>query len=370
MAAGVSFAVVKATDDDPRPISTSSGVNSAVPTSTGSTSGSGTATPSGLAGSGLDLRSLIDKARPSVVSVSVYGSGLLGRGASQPLGAGSGVIVSADGLVLTNDHVISAEGADVSSITVKLSDGKTYDATVVGSSPSDDLALLQLENASGLTAAELGDSDSLQVGDEVVAIGNALDLGDELTVTRGIASAKNRTVEEPTGASLVGLIQTDAAINPGNSGGALFNAAGEVIGIPTAVSGNAQNIGYAIPSNRALALLDDLKKGGIDNPDAGFLGVSAVAVSQLSPAQREQVGAEESTKGVVVTVVTPGGAAEEAGIEEGDIIVTVAGKTILSQGDLGLAIRSHAPGESIDVSVLRDGKSITLKATLGSRPTS
>jgi putative serine protease PepD len=314
-----------------------------------------------LSGQALDIRQLLEGARKSVVSIE---TGTQQTRTVFGVGAGSGIIVSADGLVLTNNHVI--EDADV--FRVRLTDGRSFDAELVGTAPSDDLALLRLKNASGLSPAVLGDSDALQVGDEVVAIGNALDLDGELTVTKGIVSAKNRTVPEPNGATLEGTLQTDAAINPGNSGGALFNAAGEVIGIPTAVSGEAQNIGFAIPSSRAKLVIDDLKRGGINNAKAGFLGVSAEPVSSLSDSAKTRLGIPSDVTGLVVTEVTVGEAAEKAGLQQGDVITKVGEAEITSQGDLGLAVRSHAPGDKVTITYVRDGKTANAEATLGARP--
>ena len=194
--------------------------------------------PSGVAAT-MDIRAVLRKVEPSVVAIETgtvnQNGGLFGRG------AGTGVIISEDGLVLTNNHVI--EQAD--SIKVKLFDGRELNADLVGSSPADDVALIKIRDVSGLTAAELGSSADLQVGDPVVAIGNALDLEGTPTVTQGIVSALNRSIDAGT-ESLSNLIQTDAAINPGNSGGPLVNASGQVVGIDTAIVDGSQNIGFAI----------------------------------------------------------------------------------------------------------------------------
>jgi putative serine protease PepD len=320
-----------------------------------------------IAGVSLDIAALLAKAKPSVVSIDVnQNGGALGSG---KVGAGSGVVVTADGLVLTNDHVAdpSLETGSGSTATttykVHLSDGRSFDATLVGSSATDDLALLQLKGASNLTPATLGDSDALRVGDDVVAVGNALDLQGDLTVTRGIVSAKNRPVNEPSGITIEHLLQTDAAINPGNSGGALVNAAGEVVGIPTAISSQGQNIGYAISSNRAKLLIPDLKKGGAQNPNAARLGVGADPVSQLTDGQRQQLGITDPS-GVVITSLTRGGAAAKAGLQTGDVITKVDATEISSQGDLSLAVRSHNPGDIVTVTYVRNGSTKTVKATL------
>ena len=241
----------------------------AAPTSGAPSSGSGTGTGTGT----FDIQAVLAAVSPSVVSIQ---TGVQGGNGIFPNGAGSGVIISADGLVLTNNHVI--EGADA--IRVKTNDGKEYDAELVGREPSRDIALVQLEGASGLTPATLGDTDNLRVGDTVVAIGNALNLGETPSVTVGIVSAKSREITTET-ETLRDLIQTDAAINPGNSGGALVNTAGQLVGINTAGIPDAQNISFAIDINGVKPLLERLKAAGGGVVEAPFLGVGTVPVGQL-----------------------------------------------------------------------------------------
>ncbi len=190
----------------------------------------------------LDIQGILSKVEPSVVAIET--SSQAAREVFQ--GAGSGIVLAEDGLVLTNAHVVGS----LNEITVVLSDGTEHPATLVGSSPDDDMALIQVEDVDDLVPAELGSSDDLRVGDEVIAIGNALNLGGEPTVTRGIVSAKDRDLQAE-GVSLEGLIQTDAAINPGNSGGPLVNAAGQVVGMNTAIVADAQNLGFSIAIDRA-----------------------------------------------------------------------------------------------------------------------
>ena len=232
--------------------SSGSGSQSA-PTSSSAQSPTG---PEGVAPA-MDIRAVLRKVEPSVVAIETglvsQNGGIFGRG------AGTGVIISDDGLVLTNNHVIEQAG----SIKVKLADGRELNADLVGSSPADDVALIKIRDVSGLTAAELGNSSDLEVGDEVVAIGNALDLEGTPTVTRGIVSALNRSIDAGN-ESLSNLIQTDAAINPGNSGGPLVNAAGQVVGIDTAIVDGSQNIGFAIAIDSIKPLITDLKNGGGD----------------------------------------------------------------------------------------------------------
>ena len=194
----------------------------------------------------MDIHALLEKVRPSVVSIKTGST--TSQGTQEA--AGSGIVLSADGLILTNAHVISGSN----SIEVNFSDGSTHSGSVMGSLPDNDVALVKADGVSGLTPAELGSSDNLQVGDDVVAIGNALNLGAQPTVTKGIVSAKDRTIDAEN-ESLDHLIQTDAAINPGNSGGPLLDASGKVIGIVTASASNSQGVGFAVPIAVALPLI-------------------------------------------------------------------------------------------------------------------
>jgi len=301
---------------------------------------------------------VLAKVSPSVVAIEL---GVVGNNGVYGQGAGSGVIISADGLVLTNNHVI--ESADA--IQVKTSDGKQHDAAVIGSEPSRDIALVKMQGVTNLTPAVLGDTSTLRVGDPVVAIGNALDLGDAPTVTEGIVSAKGRTIRTSS-ETLEDLIQTDAAINPGNSGGPLVNAAGEVVGINTAGATDAQNIGFAIDINGVKQVIEDLKAGKGAVTAQPFLGVGSVAVGDLSDAEKQQLGVT-GDNGVVISSVQPGSGAAKAGLEVGDLVQTIDGKTVGSTNDVRDAIRAKKPGDSIEIVVRRDGQDVTLTATLGSR---
>lgn len=213
---------------------------------------------------GLDVHALLERVGPSVVAIEI---GSRSAGGVRQVGAGSGVIVSGDGLVLTNAHVValtdsSGRGIANPVITVRMADGTERPADLVTSDPSKDLALVKIREAAGLRPASLGTVDKVRVGDDVIAIGNALDLGADPTVTKGIVSAKDRTLPVNAQLTLRGLIQTDAAINHGNSGGALVNAAGEVIGINTAGIPAAQNVGFAIPMDQAKAMIERAGAGG------------------------------------------------------------------------------------------------------------
>ena len=224
-------------------------------TSTTAASTAPTAVSTSLTSTDGDVRSVVEKAQASVVAIE-FDVTTTQRGRTvQGSGAGSGVIISSNGLVLTNAHVVE----NASNLKVTLSDGSKYDATIIGSDTTQDIALVQLQGASNLPAATLGSSSDLQVGDGVVAIGNALDLDGSLTVTSGIVSAKNRSLSNSDNSTLANLIQTDAAINSGNSGGPLLNMAGEVVGINTAIIQDSQNLGFSIAIDSVKPLITSLQ---------------------------------------------------------------------------------------------------------------
>lgn len=310
-----------------------------------------------LAGGGLDVRTILDRAQPSVVSIttgtenSIFG------------GAGSGVVISDDGLVLTNAHVIESSGG---TIRVRFNDGVIAEAVIVGASKQDDLALIRADRR-GLVPATLGSSADLRVGDDVVAIGNALALGDEPSVTKGIVSAKNRSISDGD-IALGDLIQTDAAINPGNSGGPLVNAAGEVVGINTAIIDGAQSVGFSIAIDKARELIPDLEAGGGDiDPDKAVLGVASVTVDEsLSPDLRERWEVTVDT-GALITHMDEGSAAAESGLQMGDVIVEIDGRAMRTNGDVADAIGSHRRGDRVRIDVERSGGRRTFDVTLGPR---
>lgn len=308
-------------------------------------------------GGALDIQQILKMIQPSVVSI------LTGHTTSFYDSAGSGVVISKDGLILTNNHVI--DGAQ--QITVKFSDGSQATAKVVGASPADDVALIKSEQ-SGTVAARLGSSDALRVGDDVVAIGNALNLGGAPSVTRGIVSGKERSLSTPT-ESLDHLIQTDAAINHGNSGGPLINARGEVVGINTAIREDAQSIGFAIAIDKIKALIPDLKKGkGAISANRAFLGVQTIDVDSpdLSKAVKDQFGVT-ADHGAFIVQVTAKSAAEDAGLLEGDVIVEIDGNDISTNQEVGDVITSHKPGDRITITVERDGHRRSFDVTLRKR---
>ena len=306
----------------------------------------------------MDIQGVLAKAQPSVVSIETNQTALGGVFGS----AGSGVIISEDGLVLTNAHVIS--GAD--SIEVLVVNGETHAADLVGSFPEDDIALIQLEGAGGLVPAELGSSADLQVGDEVLAIGNALNLGGQPSVTQGIVSAKDRTIDAP-GVGLTNLIQTDAPINPGNSGGPLVNALGQMVGLNTAIIEGAENIGFAIVIDPIKPLIERLRTGEGDvTPDTAFLGVSTTAVAELTPELAEEFGVEVES-GAFVAEVVANSAAESLGLEPGDVIVAIDGESVESSDDVARIVRGHDPGDDVEVEWVRGDDEESATATLGSR---
>jgi serine protease Do len=256
-------------------------------------------------------------------------------------GAGSGVIINADGTILTNNHVV--EGAK--EVTVTLADKEEFKAQVVGRDPKTDLAVLKIAAGKKLPAAKLGDSDELQVGDWVMAVGNPFGLGD--TVTSGIVSAKGRVI----GAGPYDdFIQTDASINPGNSGGPLFNMKGEIVGINTAIISSGQGIGFAIPVNTAKPLIPQLvAKGKVTR---GYLGVNIQGISPEIAAAMKLSDA----KGALVADVVPGSPAEKAGMKRGDVIVGFDGKQVQGSHDLPAMVAGTPVDTEVRVTVVRDGK--------------
>jgi len=270
-------------------------------------------------------------------------------------GLGSGVIVDAEGYILTNNHVVK----DAQDIKVHLQDGRDFKAKVNSTDPMTDVAVIKIE-ATHLPTAELGDSDKMQPGDLVIAIGAPFGL--EWTVTAGIVSATSR---HGVGvADYESFIQTDAAINPGNSGGPLINTRGQVIGLNTAIasqSGGYQGVGFAVPSNLARQVMEQLRKTG--EVVRGWLGVS---IQKLTPELAESMKLK-ATAGVLVSQALEGGPAEKAGLKTGDVIVEFGGKPVKSPDELQTAVAWTAPGTKVDVVVMRDGKRVDLKVTVEKR---
>jgi serine protease Do/serine protease DegQ len=277
---------------------------------------------------------------------------------SKEQGLGSGVIVSPNGFVLTNNHVI--EGAD--ELSIALPDGREFKATVIGADPKTDIAVVKIDS-DNLPTLTLADSDKLRVGDVVFAIGNPLGIGQ--TVTMGIVSAKGRNSLGliDGGQGYESFIQTDAAINMGNSGGALIDAKGRLIGINSAIISTTRGnigIGLAIPVNLAASIMTSLTESG--SVTRGYLGVS---VDPVSPGVAETLGLGKDTKAVVVTVVSLGGPAEKAGLKRADAIISIQDKPVSSVQDLRLLISQMPPETEIAIKIVRDGKERTLQAKLG-----
>lgn len=304
------------------------------------------------------------KVAPSVVSIVTTTSGR-SLGSQSYQGAGTGVIVSKDGYIMTNNHVID----EANKVSVVLSDGTEYDkVTIVGNDPLNDIAFVKIEGVSDLTPAQLGNSGKLRIGQRVVAIGNALGQFDN-TVTSGIVSAMGRPLvasssDGSNSESLTDLIQTDAAINSGNSGGPLVDLAGRVIGINTAVATDANGIGFAIPINATRGVLAEVLEHG--KVARAYLGVRYLDVT-ASLAASKNLG---SKKGAFVYAdgtthpVVKDGPADKAGIKAGDIILKVGSDVIGTDGSMSSIIGQYRPGDKVVLTVLRDGKELTLTAEL------
>jgi serine protease Do len=273
-------------------------------------------------------------------------------------GEGTGFIIHAAGYALTNNHVI--DGAR--KITVRTADDKTWDAKVIGADPRTDLALIKLKAPAKqrFPVAPLGNSDKLDIGEWVVAIGNPFGLSH--TVTAGIVSAKGRSEVRPGGRQMyANFIQTDASINPGNSGGPLVNIKGEVVGINTAIHGNGQGIGFAIPANMAKKLLPQLARGRIER---SWLGVS---VQEVTPEIARSLRLDRAA-GALVAQIVPGGPADKGGVEAGDVIVSFNGHALRHSSDLPWFASSAGVGETVEVALVREGKVRKLSVQMAALP--
>jgi serine protease Do len=275
-------------------------------------------------------------------------------------GAGSGFIISQDGYVLTNNHVVE----DTDKVMVGLHDGQEFEATVVGTDPSIDLALLKIESDGSLPTLPLGNSDGLRVGEWVIAIGNPLEY--EHTVTVGVVSAKQRRVPiGNTDSGVVSFLQTDAAINFGNSGGPLLDANGNVVGINTAIrrANYAEGIGFALPIDQARRVIEQLRERGYVR--RGFIGITMNPVG-IDDDAREYYGLPD-TNGVIIDDLTDDGPADRAGLQRGDVIRTVGGEEVRDNLDLIAKISSLQPGDKVELGVFRDGRDLSLTAVLQER---
>ena len=321
-----------------------------------------------LSGS-VTIPQLVNRVIPAVVSIDVKSGGSEDEG--------TGMIITSDGEVITNNHVIElySQGGSTGSITVtEYGQTKALPATLIGYDQSKDVALLKINDASGLPTVTFGNSSKAVVGDAVVAIGNALGLSAGTpTVTQGIVSALGRSVTAggvgTQTETLQNLIQTDAAINAGNSGGPLIDTAGQVIAMNTAVAGtssdgtSSQNIGFAIPIVQVESLLPGLQKGGQTGSGGGYLGVD---ITTLTPALRQQYGFTPTAGAVILTVVS-GSPAAKAGLVQGDVIVNIAGKPITSAEDLQKVIQDSKPGQTVTITYYVGDSKRTTNATLGNQ---
>jgi len=312
----------------------------------------------------LAVTDIVKLAEPAIVRIETGG------------GVGTGFIVSKDGYIVTNNHVVEGgNGVAARTVNVTLSDGGRVAGTVVGTDPRSDLALVKIDGGP-YSPLPLGSLDRVEIGQEVVAIGYALDLtrgeGPSFTVTTGIVSQKNRAISET--APILGAIQTDAAINHGNSGGPLINLFGEVVGVNTALApdpttgGVAQGIGFAVGVDTVSAVWEQLRDSG--KVDRGYLGVSGFTA--LRPATARDLGVPESTAGIYLAAgdaVQPGGPAAAAGIRSGDVITMIGSSKIATEADLAVAMIRNGPGSTVPVEIYRGSQKLTVNVTLGTPPT-
>ncbi|MBI3746389.1 MAG: trypsin-like peptidase domain-containing protein [Chloroflexi bacterium] len=315
------------------------------------------------------------KAGPAVVRILVSGTTTDALGSAIPeQGVGSGIIFDAKGWILTNKHVVTnTDGTTASSLTVELKDGHQYKGTVYGIDTLTDLSIVKID-ASDLTAAAIGSSADLQVGQLAIAIGSPLGTYSN-SVTSGIVSATGRTVTVDSGARISNLIQTDAAINPGNSGGPLIDAVGNVIGVNTAVAAGSNGIGFAIPIDIARPIMQEALAGKpLARP---YIGIRYEAITpqlqkerSLSVDRGALVSKSRDGSGGTLEAVVPDGPAAKAGVKDGDIIQAVGGNTIDAEHPLDLVLSGFAPGQTVELKILRGSSTVTLSVTLGTRPAS
>ena len=313
-------------------------------------------------GSEKSVSKIVESVGPSVVSIVVESQANTIFGTVMQSGAGTGVIISGDGYILTNNHVVG----NSKSATVMLDDGTVYEnVEVVGSDPLNDIAFMKIKDAKDLPTVTLGDSSTVRVGQQVVAIGNALGQYQN-TVTTGILSGVGRpvTAGSESGSqqeNLVDLLQTDAAINSGNSGGPLVNMAGQVIGINTAIVADANNIGFSIPINSTKGLIEGLLKTG--EVKRAFLGVNFINITP-SVAKELKLSVTEGAYVFGDNAVSPNSPAAKAGIEKGDIITKINDNQIGRSQGLSTIIGMYRPNTKVTITILRDGKTITKDVTL------
>lgn len=312
-------------------------------------------------GSGVNPTAIAQKVIPSIVTVNVFEDGTNGDGEATQFasGSGSGVVMSTEGYIITNHHVID----EADSVSVTFEDGRRYEASLVGSDELTDLAVLKID-ALGLVPVEFGTTDGLAIGDPAVAIGNPLGQSGGSSISAGIVSAFDRRVDFADSTSLFGMIQTDAAINSGSSGGALVDADGKLVGITAAIgvsTAGPEGIGYAIP----IEVVDRITKEIIETGDVQhpFMGV------EMQTFFDEQSDGAIVPAGAIVGAITgEDSAAGKAGIEAGDIVIAIEGDAIATQSDLALAVRLYRVGDTITFTVDRAGEIFDIEVTLGQRP--
>jgi S1-C subfamily serine protease len=306
-------------------------------------SGTAQSTSSTAGGAATSYTSVVNAVSPSIVLIETTS------------GLGSGIVYDSSGDIVTNAHVVGT----ATQFTVTASDGKQFQASLVGSYPPSDVAVIKVANPTDLHPVQFGNSGQLQVGQVVLAMGNPL--GFQSSVTEGIVSGLGRTVSEPDGAVLTDVVQTSAAINPGNSGGGLVNLQDQIVGMPTLaavdpqVGSAAPGIGFALSSNTVQDYANQIiKDGKVTNTHRAYLGV--------------KVGDVQNPPGVVVLAVVPGGPSAQAGVQVGDIITAVNGQSVTSSAALSQALANLTPGTQATLTVNRNGQSMSLKVTLGTLP--
>jgi serine protease Do len=361
-----------------QPVTTASATTASVAAATPATAATPAATTGGTALP--DVASVAAKVRPATVLVLNIVQSQPGRtrsggpspapgttqgGTDVPQGAGTGFIIDASGIIVTNNHVV--EGAQKLTVQMPPPDGRVFTATLIGTAPNNDLAVLKIDGTN-LPTVPLGNSSQLQIGEWVVAIGNALALKGGPTVTAGVVSATGRDEQEPvetqgqTPVTLYDLIQTDAAINPGNSGGPLVNMKGEVVGINTLGSTEAQGIGFAISIDSAKPIIQQLiQTGKVAVP---YLGVQVTSVTSSIAAANSL----PRNSGVYVQQVVSGTPAARGGLQQGDIIFGMDNDTVADQSDFQKVLLKHKPGDTVNVKINRNGTEQTIQVTLGEKP--
>lgn len=360
LAIGAGVACSDANGDSAAPRPGGSAVGGGAVTATVAPGGS---QPTSLAAGQMSVAQLVQFAEPAIVRIQTNS------------GVGSGFVVDGGGYIITNAHVVTGPtGRVASTITVTTSDGAQYAARVVGVDARADIALLKID-ASGLKALEFADLKDVEVGQDVVAMGFALDLqggeGGAFSVTKGIISQKNRVINEGTRAAIFGSVQTDAAINHGNSGGPLLDLTGKVVGVNTALAPDpttgelARGIGFAVGSDIVKAIYEQLRAEGRVN--RGYLGIQGFEA--LRPAVARQLGMPADAGGVVVEAVVPGGPVAQAGLQAKDVIVKVGSVEVANEADLAVALIKHQAGQTVTVEFFRNGQRMSAKVTLGSPPT-